>query len=818
MTRYKHIITILLLVLGFSAIAQTGAIKGIIKTSDGVPAEFVTIGLKGSSKHVVASSTGAYEIKNVDPGTYILVTSFVGLETKEITVEVKANETTNVPEINLKESSQVLNEIVITAKSAKHESSEYVSKMPLKNIENPQVYNTVDSKILKEQVVTNFTDALKNAPGVEKLWESTGRAGDGAGYYSMRGFAVQPTLVNGLPGLTNGSLDPANIDRIEVLKGPSGTLFGSSLVSYGGLINTVTKKPYETFGGELTYITGSFGQNRVAADVNTPLGKDNNIAVRLNTAYSTENSFQDAGFKKSFVVAPTLSFKANDRLSFLVLTEFLDATGTNPTMLFLDRGAKLTHPNMEELGYDYKRSYTSNNLPLKNVTSNLQAQMFYKLSNSWTSQTIASSGTAQSKGYYSYLYEVTQYYPTTGSIFGRYLTNVNSVTNTADIQQNFIGNFSLGNNFKNKVVAGLDYYQNTSVDNGTGYVGNGMVYIGSEDSTALAVIFGGVPPANHDSGNLTKEGTDALLATTSSSTSQTKQETYSAYFSDVISFEPLNLSAMISLRYDYFNNKGDISTKEDDFKQSALSPKFGLVYQPVKDRLSIFANYMNGFSNVAPAKVASKDGSDPYFKSFQPEHANQAEVGIKTNLKKNMLTATLSYYDILVDNKVMADPDNQFNTIQGGKISSKGFEADIHATPFSGLDLILGYSYNESKVTKGTPGNLFSLVGHRPSDAGPMNLYNGWITYRLVNGAAKGFGIGAGVNAASKRLIIDSEELGVFAVPAYTVFNASLFYKADRFQLTFKVDNLTNEIYYKGWSTINPQRPRSVAGSFSYSF
>src|SRR3546814_18111190 len=46
-------------------------------------------------------------------------------------------------------------------------------------------------------------------------------------YYSMRGFSVQPTMVNGLPGLTNGSLDPAGIERIDVIKGPSGTLFGS---------------------------------------------------------------------------------------------------------------------------------------------------------------------------------------------------------------------------------------------------------------------------------------------------------------------------------------------------------------------------------------------------------------------------------------------------------------------------------------------------------------------------------------------------------------------------------------------------------------
>ncbi len=115
-----------------------------------------------------------------------------------------------------------------------------VAKMPLKNLENPQVYQSVSRAILKEQVVTNFNDALKNATGVSRLWESTGRGGDGAEYFSMRGFAVQPTLVNGMPSVNNGGLDPAHIESIEVVKGPSGTLFGSPMISYGGLINITT--------------------------------------------------------------------------------------------------------------------------------------------------------------------------------------------------------------------------------------------------------------------------------------------------------------------------------------------------------------------------------------------------------------------------------------------------------------------------------------------------------------------------------------------------------------------------------------------------
>jgi hypothetical protein len=69
--------------------AQTGTIKGTIKTSDGVPAEFVNIGLKGTSQGTTANSKGEYEIKKVNAGNYILITSFVGLETKELEIAVK---------------------------------------------------------------------------------------------------------------------------------------------------------------------------------------------------------------------------------------------------------------------------------------------------------------------------------------------------------------------------------------------------------------------------------------------------------------------------------------------------------------------------------------------------------------------------------------------------------------------------------------------------------------------------------------------------------------------------------------------------------
>jgi len=133
----------------------------------------------------------------------------------------------------LTESAKDLNEVIVTDMSSDRfytDSNFTVAKLPLTDLENPQVYNSVSSKLLKEQVVTSMNDALKNATGVTRLWESTGRGEDGAEYHSMRGFSVQPTMAIGMPNLNNGGLDPANIETVDVIKGPSGTLLGSSAI------------------------------------------------------------------------------------------------------------------------------------------------------------------------------------------------------------------------------------------------------------------------------------------------------------------------------------------------------------------------------------------------------------------------------------------------------------------------------------------------------------------------------------------------------------------------------------------------------------
>lgn len=797
-----------LLMAGISWAQEKGKITGTIILSDNAPAESISVALKQTVYSAISDGQGNYEIRNVNPGTYTIKVSSIGIATIEETVTVTAGETT-VKDFTLAESQQQLDEVVINAEQARflRQKSQTVARMPLKDIENPQVYNTVTAELLQEQVVTNFDDALKNVPGIDRLWEATGRGGDGAGYFSLRGFAVQPTMVNGVPGINNGSPDPQNIESIEVIKGPSGTLFGSSLISYGGLINIVTKRPYDTFGGNVSYTAGTYGLNRYTIDINTPLGLSKKAAMRLNAAYHTENSFQDAGFRKSLFVAPSFSYQASEKLSFYVNTEFYNSRITNQTMLFVDRGAPLRVTNIDELGYDNNRSYTSNDLYIDTPTFNLQAQANYKISDEWTSQTVLSRTSAKSDGYYSYLYEGTQYTTVTdGIVLGRYMSKQNAETYGTDIQQNFIGDFKIGS-LRNRLVAGFDYFNRNTVSNSSGYVANGNIYIGNSPQQFYD-FSGFTDPAQFtdDTGILNQPGTDALLATTPVTPFKTKEEIFSGYASDVINITPA-LSAMASLRIDRFSNKGDLSIDTDDYNQTTLSPKFGLVFQPVVDKVSLFANFMNGFKNVAPINT----GAD--ILTFDAERANQFEFGTKLNLLDNKVTATVSYYDIKVSNTVLQI--SQLEYTQGGEQTNKGFETSIVANPFTGFNIIAGYSYNDSRLTTTTAADDFA--NKRPESAGPRNLVNLWASYRF-QGVLDGFGLGFGGNYASENKIFNRNIGGTFTLPEYTVLNAAAFYTLDDFTLTLKLDNLTDKEYYKGWSTISPQRPRIFSANLAYRF
>ena len=111
----KYLCLIFLLALTpLTIFAQsTGSIRGTIKTSDGNPAAFVNVSIDGTSKGAVADDNGKYEIRNVTPGNYKLVASFVGLENQQQNVDVSAGQV-SIIDFVLSENTLQLEEVTIS--------------------------------------------------------------------------------------------------------------------------------------------------------------------------------------------------------------------------------------------------------------------------------------------------------------------------------------------------------------------------------------------------------------------------------------------------------------------------------------------------------------------------------------------------------------------------------------------------------------------------------------------------------------------------------------------------------------------------------
>ncbi len=774
-----HTFFILLTLLFATDIASaqtTGILKGTVKTSDGKPAEFVSILIKETNQGTTVTQTGHYAFHNIKPGTYTLIASFIGLQTQTKTVTVAAGETLAV-NLVMTETSKDLQEVIV--KSPKYnkflkKETEDVARLPLKNLENPQVYTVVTSELMTEQIVSSYVDGFKNIPGAGvPLVYNNGRT-----TLLSRGFVTANFVRNSVAGYNFNSVDPADIEKIEAIKGPSGTLFNSSLASFGGLFNRVTKQPFDSTKTEIVYNTGSFDLNRLTADVNMPLNKEKTLLLRVNTALHNEHSFQDAGFYRGIFVAPSLTYLVNDRLSVEVNAEIGSFDATSDYRLTPDSKAKIY--DIRDLGIDYNRSFANNGLDYTSNQIDMYVLINYKLSDHWKSQTMFNKTFSTTKGYVTALTisDTTIKQQAIKEDYPYYITN---------LQQNFIGDFKIGS-FRNRVITGVEYYDQKS-DN-TNY------------SVTLPAISYKHPGAAYN--NFNSDKVSALIAALTPSASsyiQVHQGSYAAYASDVFNLTD-RLNAMASIRVDRYTNYGSYTPADGNttgnFSQTAFSPKFGLVYQLVKDQVSLFGNHMNGFSNVT---ATSFDGTP-----FKPQYANQWETGAKVDLWEHKISSTVSYYDISVTNTTMDDAAHPGFSTQAGTQLSKGVEVELIANPFTGFNIIAGYAYNNSKITQGAA----TILSLRPATAGPDKMVNMWMSYRIPHGAVQGLGFGVGGNYGSASYQTNTTTFK-FTIPSYTTIDATAFYDRPKYRLGFKLDNLTNEQY---WSfRLAPQNP--TRGTFS---
>jgi iron complex outermembrane receptor protein len=760
------IITLLFSVHSFSQ--NHGKVKGQITTSDGAPAADVNITLKNSKYNTSTNDDGSFELTRVRANTYTLQISLTGYETSEQEINVADNETTTIS-LQLKVSNKELQEVVINSrKSILSKKTTYVARMPLKNLENPQVYSVVHKELLQEQIAVEIGSAVRNSPGVVPLNYPSG------GFAAIfRGFTVGINSRNGMETLSGrSSVGIANVERIEILKGPSGTLFGSSASSFGGVVNLVTKKPFEASVTEIAYTGGSFGLNRLTADINTPLTKDKNVLFRLNVAVNREKSFLDYGFNNTLEFTPSIIYKASEKLTFNIDAELFNTNNTKPLYPNATATSGITNPG--DIKLDYKKALVHDDADAKSSSAKAFVQGEYQINDSWKSTTLFSYVSENVE--YSYQALPTWTSPTTVTMRATVFGPISS--NYTNIQENINGEFATGF-LKHKLLTGVNYryYSDTF----------STVTTPIAPFRTIDVTTNFVP--------VRKKEIDDVLGNPTIRAGR-EEFTFSAYVSDVISIAD-RFSAMLSLRVDNFDRKESGTTPA--YNQTSLSPKLGLVYQIVKDQVSIFGNYLNGFQNLAP--VNQPDGGQLI---LDPLYANQFEAGIKAEVFNKKLSTTISYYNITNDNAVMRYADLTYE--QGGKQVSKGFDFELIAHPIAGLDIIAGYAYNENKIVKST-----TFQGNKAADA-PENVVNFWASYKFQN-KLKGIGLGFGANYVDETYMSTAN---TFYIPSYTILNATVFYERPNWRIGIKLNNLSNEQYWSTWGA--PQAPTNFLANLTFKF
>ncbi|SDC80679.1 TonB-dependent receptor domain-containing protein [Niabella drilacis] len=767
---------------------QTGVIEGRILSADRHPEENVIVVLTPSSRQVMSDDNGHFEFRNVPYGQYTISIKSLGVTAEPVPVELYAAKA-SAGTIRLNENASTLDRVIVSS-SYRHinKNSTQVARMPLTYTENPQNYAVIPKEVLQNQLVTTTEQALVNIPGASNL-SIVGGSGGSSLTFMSRGFSsgsvmYRNSVSTGYVALT----DMFNVERIEAIKGPSGTLFGGNeAASYGGVYNLITKQPLEVKRGEISFTTGSYELARATLDYNTPLNEDKTALLRFNGFYDNRNTFQQLA-QNNVGFAPSLLVKATDRLTLhfdgyyyksirpIVLFGFgAPPGGTTETSTYAG--------NVKDLGIDPSNSYINPDFNSSQQTWSATGKAEYKLSEQWLSQTNFSVARNNNVTHYINLVANKKTATDTAVITRNILEIPFSQLYTQQFQQNFIGDFKIGS-LRNRLLAGLDYFR-TNVGQARGTVIYDKIYATATETQKL----------------IKKARVDSIGANIAYNATRSIANSYGAYASEVLNITD-QLLLMASLRINRFVDVNN------DYMQTSYSPKLGLSYEIVKNILSVYSNYNNGYRNNS-----NLDSSGNLLK---PTYANQWEAGVKFDAFHHRLTGTVSYYDIKVKNMPLAVPNTTYY-IQDNKQRSRGIDVDILANPVPGLNIAMGYGYNNIRYTEFT-----AIINKAPVvlngnrvEGTPHHAGNIWANYGFTSGSLKGFGFGAGGNGQSSSF---TNNVNTITLDGFTVFGASVFYDAPKFRLTAKIDNIANKKYYTYSSWLLPGATRMLAFNATFRF
>ncbi|NII82398.1 TonB-dependent receptor [Pedobacter sp. SG918] len=778
--------------------SKNGSVSGSIKTSDGNPASYVSVGLKNTGKTTQTDEKGNFTIKNITPGTYTIKTSAVGVSAQEKSVTVVAGETVNA-DFTIAESLSQLDEVAINGYKTPNRKPVNLGKIAIAPMDLPQAVQIIGKQIITDQQVNSLGDVMKNVNGVA-LGANRGAVGEN---FFARGYSLGSNNIfkNGARTTIGGSPEASTLESVEVLKGSAALLYGG--VTGGAVVNMVTKKPKFENGGEVSMRTGSYDQYKPTVDLYGPISKK--LAFRAIGTYENAGSFRDFVKSKRFYVNPSLLYKVSEQTEVLVQGDYLKSDFTP------DFGVGSVNNQIVDFGRDkfINTPWAYN----KTNTTTAQANLTHKFNENWKLNAIGSFQ-AYNRNYYG----SERIQANAAGISTRNLSRALSKEYTYNQQININGSFNTGS-IKHTVLFGVDADQSRVTSNAFAY---------GKDAKGVNITilnYGNVnvfdPTTYYGSGIMPEAfGITSTLAPT---------YRYGAFVQDLIEITE-QFKVLAGLRYTDQKNASSRAlnletgvttpgaTKFDD----AFSPKLGLIYQPLKTT-SLYISYANNF--------ITNTGTDIYYAALPPSLVDQYEAGIKNDFFGGRLSANLTYYKIKNSNTAqtaMFDQNGNLNSNTNikqlnGTTSSDGVEIDLTGSILPGLNLTAGYSYNFMRYTN-TP-DIIGMIEDVRLVGTTKNTANATLFYTFQEGAVKGLKLGASAFYTGKRNggwndAKNAPVLRLIPLSAFTTVDFSAGYNWKKFSLLAKVSNITNELNYfvhENYS-VNPIAPRQFVTTLSYKF
>ncbi len=738
--------TLFLLSTG-TLLAQTGSVTGSIKTSDGQPAAYVNVSLKGTSKGAITDTEGNFKIEKVKAGSYTIIASFVGLASKSEDITVSENSTATVT-FTLEEDGQELTEIVVTA-----DPSQYVSDYPsvslrLKTplLETPQSIQVVNSQVIKEQQIYDMRESMiRNVSGatMSEHWETYARI-------VMRGARIASFRKGMNVTSTWGPLteDMSMVDRIEFVKGPAGFMLAAGEPS--GFYNVVTKKPTGITRSELGMSIGSFGTYRGTLDFDGKLDKNGKILYRLNLMGQQKGTQRKYEFNDRVSIAPVLKFQINPTTS-LTLEYTLQHVSMSPI------GSSYVYsPNA--LG-DLPANFSTLEANMRPTTAKDQSLFIifsHALNDNWrfTGQL----------AYQRFDQVGESLWPS--SFDGDTLRRSMGIWDVLGISK--VGQFFVNGDVKtgpllHRILAGIDLGDNSSYQD---YWQSGA-FSGPKGFNVYSPVYGTVPgtayPVFDRSLNIRERG---AIASTQ----------YSAfYLQDEIHLFENKLRVTLAGRYTTTNDAGFT----DQTIKDKFTPRFGVSYS-ITDNTSAYGVYDQAF---IPQAGATYEGD-----AFKPLTGENLEIGVKRHWLNGQWTATVAAYQITKKNVLTGDPLHQFFSIQLGETQTRGVEFDVRGEITRGLSVTANYAFTNGKITSDTDDTQVD----KQLPGTDKHIANAWVTYRFQNGGVKGLGLSLGASHAADRSAWYAEYDKTIdpSMPNYTRFDAAVSYQFDKLGVSLNVNNI----------------------------